>query len=507
MRQVREVLRHKWELGLSHRETSRALDVSVGAISEMLARARDAGVVAFESVRELSESALEARLYPCVSPPPSEVRALPDFPWIHRERRRPGVTLELLHQEYLESHPTGYRYTQFCEHYRKWCVCYRLSMRQVHVAGEKSFVDYAGKRPQVVNPLTGERTFVELFIGVLGASNLTFVEASWTQRVEDWCASHVRMLEYFGGATVAIVCDQLKSGVVHACAYEPVVQRTYEELAAHYGTTILPARPMKPKDKAKAENAVLIAERWILARLRNEEFSSLAALNVRIAELLERLNAKVMKLYGASRRDLFERIERSELRALPTERFTFGTWRKARVNIDYHVEVDHHFYSVPHTLVHESVETLMASTTVEVLHRGERVALHQRSHARGQHTTVPAHMPASHRAHSEWSPSRLVEWAAGIGVETKAYVERLLTARPHPEQGYRSCLGLMRLVKRHGGERVENACRRGNVAKACSYRNVQTILDNGLDRVLPDETVSSTSPLQHSNIRGPGYYQ
>jgi transposase len=507
MRQIREVLRHKWELGLTHRETSRALDVSIGAVSEVLARAGRAGLVDFESVREVSESALEARLYPRVSPAASEVRALPDCPWIHRERRRPGVTLELLHQEYLDTHPTGYRYTQFCEHYRKWCDRYRLSMRQVHVSGEKSFVDYAGKRPQVVNPVTGERVFVELFIGVLGASNLTFVEATATQRVEDWCASHVRMFEYFGGVTRALVCDQLKSGVVHACAYEPVVQRTYDELAAHYGTTILPARPMKPKDKAKAENAVLIAERWILARLRNEEFSSLAALNVRIAELLERLNAKVMKLYGASRRDLFERIERSELRALPTERFTFGIWRQARVNIDYHVEVDHHYYSVPYTLVRESVETRMTSAIVEVLHRGERVALHQRSRVRGQHTTVPEHMPASHRAHKEWSPSRLVEWAAGIGPETKAYVERLLTARPHPEQGYRSCLGLMRLAKQHGGDRVENACRRGNAAKACSYRNIQTILDNGLDRVAAEENALPSPPFHHSNIRGPAYYQ
>src|SRR5436309_4371209 len=336
--------------------------------------------------------------------PPTHHRAVPDGAYLHAERRKPGVTLELLHLEYLEQHPDGYRYTQFCEVYRRWLQRRGLSMRQVHRAGEKCFVDYAGQKPKIIEPTTGEVIEVELFVAVLGASNYTYAEATRTQQVPDWVASHQRAFQFFGGVTAAIVPDQLKSGVVVPCRYEPGVQRTYDEFARHYGTVILPARPAKPRDKAKIEVAVQVAERWILARLRHETFFSLAALNARIAELLADLNARPMRLYRASRRDLFERLDQPALRALPAETFVYSEWKVgARVNIDYHIELHGHYYSVPYALIHEHVDARLTATTVEIFHRGQRVAAHRRSVSRGQPTTDPGHMPKAHQRHLEWT--------------------------------------------------------------------------------------------------------
>jgi transposase len=417
------------------------------------------------------------------------------------------VTLELLHHEYLEDHPEGYRYSQFCEIYRRWVAKQRISMRQVHRAGEKLFADYAGQKPHIVDPATGECVEVELFVAALGASNLTYAEATRTQRVADWIASHVHALEFFGGVAGALVPDQLKSGVTTSCRYEPGVQRTYEEFAAHYGTVILPARPASPRDKAKAEVAVQVAERWILARLRNETFFSLAALNERIAELLVELNDRPMRVYGESRRQLFERLERPALKPLPTTPFLFGEWKKARVNIDYHVECDHHYYSVHHSHRGEKVEARLTSTTVEIFLGGTRIASHRRSYERGRHTTLPEHMPKAHRKHLEWSPSRIIRWASTIGPQTEKLVGEILADRPHPEQGYRSCLGILRLARRYGRDRLEAACARAVAVHARSYRHVDSILKNGLDRVALTAPPQTSAPLLHGNLRGPEYYR
>jgi transposase len=426
---------------------------------------------------------------------------------MHTELRRPGVTLQLLHLEYLEKHPAGYRYSQFCEHYRQWLTRQRRSMRQVHRAGEKLFVDYAGQKPHYVDPRTGEVIEVELFVAVLGASNYTYAEATRSQRGPDWIASHVRTLEYLGGVPGAFVCDQLKSGVVSACRYEPGLQRTYEEMATHYGTVILPARPRKPKDKSKVEVAVQVAERWILARLRNETFFSLEALNARIREHLEALNGREMRTYRASRRELFLRIDRPALRALPAERFVYAEWKHARVNVDYHIELDGHYYSVPHALVHERVEVRFTGQTVEIYHCGQRVASHRRSFERGKHTTCREHMPKSHQKHLEWTPSRLIRWGTSIGPETGHLVEAILADRPHPEQGYRSCLGILRLARHYGSERLEAASARAVAVNARSYRDVASILKNGLDRV-PFLVLREDGPrVVHENIRGREYYQ
>jgi transposase len=384
-------------------------------------------------------------------------------------------------------------------------------MRQEHRAGEKVFVDYAGQQPHLVDPRTGEVIDVELFVGVLGASNYTFAEATRTQQLPDWLGSHAHMFRFFGGVPTAIVCDQLKSGVTHPCRYEPGLQKTFEEFAAHMGTTILPARPKMPRDKAKAEVAVQVAERWILARLRHERFFSLGPLNARIAELLADLNQRRMRHYEASRTELFQRLDRPALRPLPATPFVYGEWKRATVNVDYHVEIEHHSYSVPHTLVplRQPVDVRVSALTVEIFHRGQRVAAHLRSHARGQHTTEAAHMPKAHQAHREWSPSRLIAWAQTVGPQTGALVEAILASRPHPEQGYRSCLGILRLAQRHGASRLEAACARALAVGARSYRHVEAILKHGLDRCpLPETGPAPTArPLVHDQLRGPEYYQ
>lgn len=417
------------------------------------------------------------------------------------------MTLELLHLEYLERHPDGYRYTAFCAHYRRWCERQKPVMRQLHRAGEKAFVDYSGDRPSVTNPQTGEVTPVELFVGVLGASNFTFAEAALTQQLEDWLMSHVRMFESFRGVAAAVVPDQLKSGVSGSCAYEPAVNRSYTDLATHYGTVVLPARPGKPRDKAKVESAVLVAQRWLLARIRDEKFFSLAELNARLKVLLAELNDRPMKaLGGVTRRQLFEELDRPALRPLPAERFEPCVWRKAKVNIDYHVAVDRHLYSVPHGLVHAEVEVRLTAAGIEIFHQGQRVAAHCRSHEPGRFTTVPEHMPAAHRQHLDWSPSRLIRWANKVGPQTEALVTRILEERPHPEQGYRSCLGLLRLAKSHGDSRLEAACARALAANARSFRHVKSILDKGLDRVPLASTPAPRPAIQHDNIRGPAYY-
>ena len=505
MRHIREILRLKWGLKRSHRETARSLGISAGAVASVLSRATAIGLT-LEALEGLTDDALEQRLYgPKIAG--HAPRPLPDPTWIHTEVRRAGVTLELLHLEYLQQHPDGYRYSAFCRAYREWLGRQRLSMRQVHKAGDKLFVDYSGKKPEMVDPSTGAVRPVELFVAVLGASNYTYAEATETQRSADFIASHGRALEFLAGVPAAVVPDQLKPGVRDACRYEPILQRTYEEWAAHYGTVILPARPAKPRDKAKVEVAVQVAQRWILARLRHETFFSLAALNARIRELLADLNARPMKGYGGqSRRDLFLRVDQPALRPLPAERFVYTEWRHARVNIDYHLDVEHHLYSVPHRLIHQTVDVRLSATTLEVFHRGTRIWVHRRSHHPG-FTTIPEHMPHAHRAHLEWSPSRLIRWGATVGPHTAALVEQILASRPHPEQGYRSCLGLLRLAKQYGPERVEAASRRAVAVGARSYRHVEAMLKHGLDRVPLDPTESSPPRSDHANVRGPAYYQ
>lgn len=508
MRKTRDVLRLKWEQGRTHRETAASLRIGLGSVTETLKRVTAAGLD-WKGVSELDDVALEERIYGKRTAA-STSRPMPDPIEIHVERKRPGVTLELLHQEYLARHPDGLRYTQFCDVYRTWLRKQRLVMRQEHRAGEKLFVDYSGKKPHLVDPLTGECTDVELFVAVHGASNFTYAEVSRTQQVREWIASHERAYAYSGGVCAMTVSDQLKSGVTRACRYEPEIQRTYEDFARHYNTTVVPARPLSPRDKAKVEVGVQIAQRWLLARIRNERFATTTAMNRRLGELLVDLNNRVMRGYGVSRRHLFETVDRPALRPLPAERYEFAEWKIVTVHIDYHVEFEFHYYSVPFTYAHEKLELRATEKTIEVFRNRERVASHARSHARGKHTTVIEHMPKAHQKHAEWTPARLCNWASKIGPSTEALVCAILEDRPHPEQGYRSCLGILRLGRHYGDQRLEAACTRAVAVRARSYRSVESILKHGLDRVPIEsaKTPRDESPRPaHENIRGRDYYK
>lgn len=509
MRQVKEVLRQKWVLGRTHRDIAQSLGIGAGSVGDTMSRAKSAGLSDWTSVAEQTEEELERRLYgPRL--PATTTRPLPDPVELDVELRRKGVTLQLLHVEYLERHPDGYRYTQFCQHYRQWKRLQGPTMRLVHYAGEKMFVDYSGDKPCVINRDTGEVREVELFVAVLGASNYTFAEATETQSSRDWIRSHEHAFAFFGGVASAVVPDQLKSGVTVPCRYEPGVQRTYEEMCCHYGTAPLPARQRKPRDKAKVEVGVLVAQRWILARLRNQRFYSLSELNARIRELLVELNDRKMRRYAATRRELFERLDKPALCPLPSTRFVYGDWLiNKKPGIDYHLDIEGHYYSVPHELRDERFDARVSAGTVEVYLRGKRITSHPRSHKKGRHSTHTSHMPASHRAHAQWSPSRLVRWATKVGPETATLVALILRDRPHPEQGYRSCLGIMRLAKQYGRDRLEAACTKAVAVEARSYRHVAAILKNGIDRLehAPGQrSANDNSHLLHENVRGASYY-
>lgn len=503
MSKTREILRTRWALGLSVREASRATGASTGVVSKTASRAQQAGLT-WAAVEALSEAELERRLYGEPAAAQSE-RAEPDPVWMHRELRRKGVTLELLHLEYLAEHPSGFRYTAFCDRYRQWLSRQSVVMRQVHRAGEKCFVDYSGVRPHFIDASTGEKVNVELFVAALGASSLTYATATLTQRVEDFVSAHVKAFCYFGGVPRITVPDQLRSAVSVPCRYEPTIHRAYSELGRHYDTAIVPARPGHPRDKAKVEVAVQVAQRWILARLRNETFFSLEALNARIAELLEDLNARPMKRLRASRRELFERYEREALKPLASEAYVISEWTGAKLDEGYHVRIEDHFYSVPHVLVGEVVEMRLTSSTVEVFHGGARVAAHARSYAAGK-TTVAEHMSAGHRAHCD-AEADVKAWSASVGPMCCALVDKILESNPIREAAVRSAQGLRSVAKKYGERRTERACETALRLGARSYKPVERMLKLGRETMpLYGDEPSERAPIAHGNVRGPGYF-
>ena len=454
----------------------------------------------------LDDATLEARLFARPANPALD-RTVPEWAQLHQELKRPGVTLQLLWTEYRAAHPTGYAYSHFCDRYRQWARVLKPSMRQVHRAGEKTFVDFSGKRLSLVDATTGALVPVELFVSVLGASGLIYAEATRSQELPWWIEAHVHMVEYVGGSTAIWVPDNLKSGVTTANFYEPEINGTYADLARHYGTIVLPARAAHPRDKPKVEVSVQIAQRWILAVLRDRAFFSLADLNAAIRVCLTTVNDRPMQILGVSRRALFEQLDRPALRALPSHRYELATWKPCRVNIDYHVEADHNWYSVPYQLIHEKVETRVTHTTVEVLFKGRRVASHARRPGRHQYATEAVHMPRSHRAHAAWTPSRLIGWAEQTGPATGRLVAGILERRPHPEQGYRACLGLMRLGRVHGMDRLDAACARAERLRSYRFRTVEHILTNQQDRLPLDEPAPARPALTHENLRGATYYE
>ncbi|NIS72360.1 MAG: IS21 family transposase [Proteobacteria bacterium] len=505
MRKIREVLRLKWENGFSVRQIAKSCNIAHSTVREYLLRAEKAGL-SWPLPSELDEASLENVLFPPAEVSSGKRPPMPPMEYIHSELKRKGVTLQLLWYEYKESHPDGYQYSRFCERYRLWAKKLDLCLRQQYRVGEKLFVDYAGQSVPIVDPTTGEVKEAQIFVAVLGASNYTFAKACNSQSLPCWIKSHVDALTFFGGVPEIIVPDNTKVAVTHPCRYEPDINPTYLDLAQHYGTTVIPARAVKPRDKAKVEAAVLMAERWILATLRNRTFFSLAELNQAISEKLTILNSRQFKKLTTTRKRLFETIEKPALKPLPPRPYEYAEWKKASVHIDYHIEVDGHFYSVPYQLVKHSVDVRLTGHTVEVLFKNKRVASHRRSYKKGGFTTRMEHRPKSHQKYLEWTPSRIIRWAEKIGPHTQELITRILESRPHPEQGFRSCLGIIRLGKRYCPERLEAACLRALKIHALSYKSVASILKTGLDKQ-PCEQTSKAKIIVHPNVRGTHYYR
>jgi transposase len=425
---------------------------------------------------------------------------------VHHELRGKGVTLALLWHEYKVIHPGGLQYSQFCERYRAWAATLDIVMRQQHRAGEKLFVDYAGHTVQVLDRSTGELRQAQVFIATLGASSYTYAEATWTQTLADWTASHVRAFSFFGGVPELVIPDNLRSAVSRACRYDPVTNPTYHDLATHYDVAVLPTRVRRPRDKAKVEVAVQVVERWILAALRHHQFFSLAELNAHIAQLLTRLNARAFRKLPGSRRSAFEQLDAPALRPLPSTPYVFSQWKKVRVHLDHHVEFDGHYYSVPYALVKRQLDLRYTAETIEVMHRGERVSSHVRSSMKGAHSTHHEHMPKGHQQMGQWTPERLVNWAESIGPATATLMATVIRERAHPQQAYRACLGILRLSKTYGDARLDKACQRALTLGTHRYRSIASILAKRLDERPIANAIDSSEVLIHDNIRGADYY-
>lgn len=504
MRKMREILRLGLQCRLGLREIARSCCITHPTARKYLEAARKAGLT-YEQVELMDENELANLLRNGSKAEIKAQRPMPDWAYIHEERKKKGVTLQLLWEEYKAVYTDGYQFAQFCEYYYRWKRRLNISLRQNYKAGEKMFVDYAGQTVPIYDRDTGKIRQAQIFIAVLGASNYTYAEASWDQGLSSWINAHIRAFEHFKGIPRMIIPDNLRTGISRACRYEPDINPTYHDLASYYGTFVIPARVRRPKDKAKVEAGVLVVERWILAALRNRKFFSLNELNTAIKELLIKLNERPFKKLPGSRQSWFEDLERKALMPLPESPYVFAEWKKARVNIDYHVELNGHYYSVPYSLVHEQVDLRYTNSIVEVFHKGKRIASHLRNDSKGQHTTIKEHMPKTHQQYLEWTPSRMVDWAKKIGEETGEIVDIILKTRTYPEQAYRSCLGILRLAKIYTNPRLEAACKRALFYKGYSYKSIRSILENGLDKQsLPEN--KGTIAINHENIRGNDYF-
>lgn len=492
---------------MSLRQIGVSAGISPSTVHDYVSRATTAGLTTWESIFALDEETLESRLFK-VAEAISAKKKHPQPNWgeIHLELRRPGVTLELLWQEYREEYTEGLGRTQFSDYYRAYKKKLSVVMRQCYSGGKWGFVDFSGNKIPVINPLTNEEWGAELFVAALGASSYTFVCATASQELPCWLQAHVEMYEYFHGAPALTVTDNLKSGVAKACRYDPEANRSYQDLAEHYGTCVYPTRVYSPRDKAKAEAAVLVAQRWIIAVLRNRRFYSLAEINAAIRnECLEKINTRTMRHFGKSRRELWELYDRPHLKELPITRYEYASWKRATLNIDYHVVFEQHYYSAPFRLVREEVWLRATAQTVEIFHKGKRVASHLRSFIPHKSTTDSAHMPESHRHHTEWSPSRIIQWAGKNGKNCSELVKKILESKKHPELGYRAALGVIRLGNKFGADRLDKACLKALSIDSPAYRTVQSILKNRTEEEAAEE-LETTLPVSPENLRGPKYY-
>jgi len=505
MRKIKEVLRLHFDSGLGQRPIGRCLGLSRTTVGDYLRRAK-AAKLEWPLPDSLTDQQLYVQLFPPAGAVSTATPKTPDCASIHIELKRKGVTLMLLWEEYLAEHPQGYRYSRFCYLYRQWASKQKISMRQVHKAGEKLFVDYAGHTLPITNPHTGEISEAQIFIAVLGASNYTFAEATLSQNLSDWLGSHCRTFEFLGGVPELVIPDNLKSAVSKPCRYEPDLNPSYQDLAEHYGTAVIPARVRKPKDKAKAEVGVQIVERWILARLRKQTFFSLADANATIRVLLNDLNSRPFKELPGSRKQAFDALDRPVLKPLPAEAYSFSQWKKVRVGFDYHVQIDGHYYSVPYQLRGRQLEARITASTIECFVQRKRVASHIRCSQKRGHTTISSHMPKGHQDYADWTPERLIRWAAKTGSNTAAMTEAIRGSREHAQQAFRSAMGLISLAKTYTPERLEAACDLALEGEAISYKSVKSILTTGLDQQPRQQKLPLSAPIIHNNIRGGHYY-
>ena len=503
MRKIKEVLRLRFETALGFHKIAKSCSVSSSTVAEIIKRANDSGL-SWAMLEKLDDNDLEIKLYPERFKGKAN-NLEPDWSKIHKELKKKSVTLQLLWREYKQENPEGYQYSFFCELYKRWKQGIDVTMRQNHKAGEKVFVDYAGQTFPIFDPETGKATEAHIFIAVFGASNYTYAEATWDETLPNWIGSHCRAFEYFEGLPEIIVPDNTKTGVKKVCRYEPDLNPTYQDMAEYHGIAIIPARSSKPRDKAKVESGVLLVERWILAALRNCIFFSIEELNNAIRVELEKLNQKPFQKLAGSRRSLFETLDKPLLKPLPEKPYEFAYWKKVRVNMDYHVEIEKNYYSVPYQLAKKQVEVRITRSVVEIIFNGKRVASHPRIYGKGKTNTVHEHRPASHQKHLEWTPSRILQWAETTGPNTKQVVLKIIEDKPHPEQGYRSCLGIIRLSSSYSRERLEASAKRALEIGSPSYHSIKSILKNGLDENSLIQNFEP-APIQHQNIRGSEYY-
>ena len=507
VRKMRELLRLRYDLKLGQVQIARSCCLGQSTVFRYLKRFEESGL-SWPLPDSCSDRVLEELLFTRPLAEEPGTRAPIDFAVLERQMQtHRHVSLQLLWEEYRTGQADGYQYSYFCELYRKWKTTQNVTLRQEHRAGEKMFVDWAGATVPLYDAGTGEiLERASVFVATLGASSYTFAFATLRQDLHSWIDCHVRAFEFFTGCPILVIPDNPRTAVNRACRYEPDLNRTYLEMAQHYGVAVLPARPRKPRDKAKVESAVGVVQRWILAALRHRKFLSIGELNEAIAELLQRLNQRPFRKREGTRASLFAALDQPALKPLPVERYTAAEWKSCRANIDYHVEVDRHYYSVPYQLVGQQLEARATYSTVEIFRRGVRIASHVRSASPYRHSTQPDHRPKSHQAHLDWTPSRLVHWAETIGPATAQLVRTILESKPHPEMGYRSCLGIMRLLKAYSKERLEAASRRAVELRACSYQSLQSILKHSLDQ----QTLLDTEPKKpgphHGNVRGSRYY-
>lgn len=501
-------MRLKWECGCSHRMIAQSIGVSDSTISDCIQRIKLAHL-SWPLPTDILDEQLEAKLYPPNIKITNSKKGIIDWGYIHQELKRKNVTLRLLWREYKEKYPEGLRYSQFCHLYRDWKQTKDVWMHQNHKAGEKLFVDYAGHTLCVIDQETGHHREAQIFVATLGASNHTFVEATWTQSLPDWIQSHIHAFEFFGGCPEIVVPDNLKSGVTKAHRYEPDINSSYNDMAVHYGVAIVPARVRAPKDKSKVENGVLQVERQILARLRNQQFFGLIELNKSIRILLDELNERPFQKIPGSRLSQFIAIDKPALKPLPDTRYEYAAWKKVRVPFNYHLEIEKHHYSVPFTLVKKELHVRYNNRTVEIFHQNNRIASHIRSHVVNGYTTDTLHMPKNHQHQSEWTLERMISWANKIGHETARFIHALMASRQHPEQGFKACMGILRFEKSYGVERLEAACKRGCALGTYSYKSIESILKNNLEnKPLPGESLEcKTMPESHEYVRGQNYYQ